>query len=142
MMSPPDLRHLHPRAASLVVAVAVAALLAPASAVAANSIYWGTEGENTISLANLDGSGGGDLGIAGATANNIIGVAIDAATGKVYWANNLANKISFANLDGSGGGDLPTTGATVNEPFGVAIDPSRGASTGRTAATPRSPTPI
>jgi hypothetical protein len=119
-------RQLNLRTAPVVAVVAVAGLFAAAPALAANSIYWGTEGENTISFANLDGSGGGNLAIAGATANNIIGVAIDAAAGRVYWANDSANKISFANLDGSGGGDLPTTGATVNEPFGVAIDPAAG----------------
>ena len=106
--------------------LATYATLAVGSALAADSVYWGTEGENTISFAHLDGSGGGDLATAGATANNIIGVAIDAAAGKIYWANNSATKISYANLDGSGGGDLNTGTATVNEPFGVAIDPGAG----------------
>ncbi len=108
------------------VVLATQATLATGSALAADSVYWGTEGENTISFAHLDGSGGGDLATTGATANNTIGVAIDATAGKIYWANNSATKISFANLDGSGGGDLNTGTATVNEPFGLAIDPGAG----------------
>jgi DNA-binding beta-propeller fold protein YncE len=106
--------------------LALVFLTIASSALAADSVYWGTESQSTISFAHLDGSGGGDLSIPGATVSEIVGVAIDAAAGKVYWANHSATKISWANLDGSGGGDLNTGAATVNEPFGVAVDPAAG----------------
>jgi DNA-binding beta-propeller fold protein YncE len=118
--------HLNLRAALAVAVTAVSAAAGAAPASAGNSIYWGTESPNTVSFANLDGSGGGNLTLTGATTKGITGVAIDAAAGRVYWANNETSTISYANLDGSGGRNLPTTGATVNEPFGVAIDPAAG----------------
>ncbi len=95
----------------------------------AGRIYWADYTGNTISYANLDGSGAGELNTAGATMYQPAGVAIDAAAGTIYWANwsgVLGDKISFANLDGSGGGDLDTAGATVNNPEGVAIDAAAG----------------
>jgi hypothetical protein len=99
---------------------------------AAGKIYWANLGTNdpstqTISFANLDGSGGGgDLNTTGATVNHPDGVALDPAAGKIYWANGAGDKISFANLSGSGGGDLFTGVATVNVPAGVAVDRAAG----------------
>ncbi len=81
-------------------------------------------GGNTISLSNLDGTGGGTLNTTGATVSGPDGLAIDPGAGRLYWANDHANKISYANLDGSGGHDLNTTGATVDCPAGIAVDPS------------------
>ena len=99
-------------------------LVIPARAGAADSIYWGNWGQtnNSISFANLDGSGGGDL----ATLPNDAagGLAIDSATDRIYWADIRGNKISYANLDGGGGGGLPTGAATIDRPIGVAIDPA------------------
>ncbi len=85
---------------------------------AANKIYWANYFGNKISMANLDGSGGGsDLATTGATVNRPVGLAADPSTGRIYWANFSGNKLSMANLDGSGGGsDLATTGATVSGP--------------------------
>ena len=40
----------------------------------------------TISYANLDGSGRRDLNALGATVSNPVGVAVDAAAGRIYWA--------------------------------------------------------
>jgi hypothetical protein len=107
-----------------VVASLVAAL--PASARAADAVYWANEIGDTISFENLDGSGGGDLATTGATVDNPFGVALDPAAGRIYWANRLGDTISFANLDGSGGGDLTATGATVVGPSGVAVDRAAG----------------
>lgn len=93
----------------------------------AGRIYWSNSGSsNTISYANLDGSGGGDINTTGASGSAPSGVAIDAAAGRIYWTNT-SGEISYANLDDSGGGgDLNTAGATVNFPVGVAIDPAAG----------------
>jgi DNA-binding beta-propeller fold protein YncE len=94
---------------------------------AGNRVYWSNRTTtNTISFANLDESGGGDLAATGASGNRPFGVALDPAAGRAYWAGYESNTISFSNLDGSGGGDLATGAATVNGPIGVAIDPAAG----------------
>src|SRR3954454_4389787 len=83
---------------------------------AAGRIYWANQVNNTISYANLDGSGGGDqLNISGTTPSNRRGVAIAPAEGRIYWANDN-NTISYANLDGSGGGPIDISGATPASP--------------------------
>src|SRR5919198_221098 len=107
-----------------VVASLVAAV--PASARAADVVYWGNDIGDTISFANLDGSGGGDLDTTPATVDNPFGLALDPAAGRIYWANRIGDRISFANLDGSGGRDLDTTGAMVAGPAGGAPDPAAG----------------
>jgi DNA-binding beta-propeller fold protein YncE len=113
------------------VAIGAASLLCLAfapSALGADRVYWANTGNDTISFANLDGSGGGgQLSTAGATPSLPYGLAIDPAAGRIYWANTGNNTISFAHLDGSGGGgQLSTAGATVSAPRGVAIDPAVG----------------
>jgi DNA-binding beta-propeller fold protein YncE len=96
-------------------------------ALAANSLYWVNHTANTISFANLDNTGGGNLNTTGATVNGPSGVGFDPAGGKIYWANASGNTISFANLDNSGGGGtLNTTGATVSTPYEVAVDRANG----------------
>ncbi len=109
----------------LVVAV-VAEGLAAAVAFGSDRVYWANNGDNKISFANLDGTGGGDLSTGSATVDRPKGVAVDPAAGRIYWANGGGDKISFANLDGTGGGDLSTGSATVNNPTGVAVDPAAG----------------
>ncbi len=87
---------------------------------ATNRIYWANvlyfgSGQfdgipGTISYANLDGSGGGDLDTSGATVLGVRGVALDPAENRIYWANAPEGTIAFANLDGTGGGgelDVP-----------------------------------
>jgi DNA-binding beta-propeller fold protein YncE len=113
--------------AALVAVAAVAAAFA-AGARAANRVYWSNYDNNTISFANLDGSGsGGQLNTSGATPPGAIeGVAIDGAAGLFYWANNYTGKISYARLDGSGGGDLNTAGASTMFVYGLALDPEGG----------------
>jgi DNA-binding beta-propeller fold protein YncE len=83
-------------------------------------------GGNTISFANLDGTGGDTLNTSGATVSGPDGLAIDPAARRIYWANDHANTISYANLDNSGGHDLNTAGATLNCPAGLAVDPGAG----------------
>jgi hypothetical protein len=94
----------------------------------ADRIYWGNGGNNTISYANLDGSGGGgQLNISGSTPSGPRGVAIDVRAGRIYWANQGNATISYANLDGSGGGgQLNISGTTPNKPHGLAVDPTAG----------------
>jgi DNA-binding beta-propeller fold protein YncE len=87
-------------------------------------LYWVNYSGNTIGYAHLNGSGEGNLSIAGATIDQPSGLAIDSATGVVYWANDGNNTIGYANVNGSGGGTLTTTGATIDSPGSVAVDPS------------------
>ena len=99
-----------------------------ASASAADQIYWGNAGGESISHANLAGGGGAEIPITGVTVDHPEGLAIDSAAGRIYWANRdgAEYSIRFANLDGSGGGVLNTAPAPVAEPHGLAIDPALG----------------
>jgi DNA-binding beta-propeller fold protein YncE len=95
----------------------------------AGRLYWANPNDNSISYANLDGSGGADLDTTGATVDQPTGVAVDPASGRIYWANRNDNThpISYTNLDGTGaGGDLDTSGATASSPWGLAIDQAGG----------------
>ncbi len=101
------------RATSLVGALScliACAALFPGKGLAADRVYWvNGSASNSISFANLDGSGGADLSLMGATPGGPFGLALYPAAGRIYWADPGVNKISFANLDGSGGGgDLIT----------------------------------
>jgi hypothetical protein len=109
----------------LMIAAVLLALASASTALGADRIYWGN-GNDTISYANLDGSGGGgQLNISGTTPSKPHGLAIDPAAGRIYWANDN-NTISYANLDGSGGGQIDISGATPDAPYGAAIDPAAG----------------
>ena len=64
------------------IAAVLLALAAAPAAFGADRVYW-ANGNNTISFANLDGSGGGaQLDISGATSNGPRGVDIDPVTGR------------------------------------------------------------
>ncbi len=97
---------------------------------AARRIYWANSESgasalpDTISYANLNGSGGGDLNTTGATVSEPFSVAIDPAGGRLYWTNDFdtTDSISYANLDGSGGDDLDTGVTSDDSPVGLAID--------------------
>ena len=118
--------HWSKRFAALVPFVISATCLAPASH-AADRVYWSGYGNDKVSFANLNGTGGGDVNTTNATTSEPLGTALDAANGKIYWANDAAPKISFANLDGSGGGgDLNTAEVTTNPLAGIAIHPAAG----------------
>jgi DNA-binding beta-propeller fold protein YncE len=140
-------RYTIPRAVVLAAVVTIAALaVTPARALASATLYWGwayipnntAVADSGIAFTSLDGSSGGNLPLAGATAEHPLGDAIDAATGTIYWVNfgssisycsgALAggNTISYAKLNGSGSGTLNTSGATVSGPDGLAIDPTAG----------------
>jgi hypothetical protein len=105
-------------AAWLALPIAAAVLASPARG--ADRILWGNNNGSTISFANLDGSGAGD--IFGA-AENAAGLAIDSTTGRLYYTNEGGSTIGFINLAGGGGGTLDTGSATVKAPDGLAIDP-------------------
>lgn len=111
--------------------IAVIAATAPA-ACAADRIYWSNYNANSLSYANLNGSGGRPLAIKAGTAVGPMGIAIDSAAGRIYWANwglgpvGDGKSISWANLNGRGGGTLFINPAFVNGPHGLAIDATTG----------------
>jgi len=102
----------------------------PATAHAADRIYWSNFETDSIVWADLDGGGGGGtVDTTGATVDGPMGLAVDPARGLIYWANwggDTGTTISYARLDGTGGGDLAITGATIDAPHGLAIDPTAG----------------
>jgi DNA-binding beta-propeller fold protein YncE len=104
-------------------------LLGIADAEAADRIYWSNLTGNSISWANLDGSGAGDLPIDPAAIDGPMGLAIDTQAGHIYWSNygviagaGTGTSIGVANLDGSGAHVLPIAGVPVMGPHGVAVD--------------------
>ncbi len=95
----------------------------------AGRVYWANSAPTgiTVSYANVNGSGGGNLNIAGASpTTSASGIAVDPAGGRVYWINDNAKTISYANLNGSGGGNVNIAGATFKGPYGLALDPAAG----------------
>ncbi len=99
----------------------VVGLLLPATASAADSIYWASE-SGFVGVGNLDGSGTAStlFGSEGAPC----GVAINPAAGKIYWTNFSSGTIRVANLDGSGTASTLFSGEAGA--CGVAIDPAAG----------------
>ncbi len=95
----------------------------------AGRVYWINSGPNpdTVSFANVNNTGGGDLSLAGATpSDNLSALVVNPAGGRIYWTDSSADRVSFASLAGGGGGDLALTGAVFDEPYGLAFDPSIG----------------
>lgn len=95
---------------------------------AGGRIYWSNYGNDTISFANLNNSGGGgNLDLTGATTpTNITGLSVNPAVGQIYWVDSQTKKVSHANLTGGGGGDFDYGTAPSNEAYGMAFDPTSG----------------
>jgi hypothetical protein len=118
-------------AALAVFGLALIALLSIAtSAHASELLYWDnySADPDSVSVANIDGSGGGVLNLAGAGLNNPEGMAFDSATGRLYVANlgsglGDSGQIVFINVDGTGAGVFSVAGVPVEVPEGLALDP-------------------
>ena len=103
------------------------ALLLPASASAADSIYWSREqGNDSIRFGPLTGDNGGST-----PAQTLFddggapcGIAANPAAGKIYWANFSTNQIRVGNLNGTGTPLTLFTDPAGSAPSGVAIDPA------------------
>jgi hypothetical protein len=91
-------------------------------------IYWGNTGagEASISYANTNNSGGGNISLAGASPpQDISGLAIDPVAKKIYWHDNTKDKFSYASLSGGSGGDVNITGAAYkSSAYGLTLDPA------------------
>jgi hypothetical protein len=108
----------------------MAVLAVAARAQAAELVYWNNYGATpqTISVANIDGTGGGALNFNGAQLVDPEGMAIDTATARLFVVSSNAGaakngEIDFVNLNGSGAGVFTAPGAPVDDPFGVVVDP-------------------
>jgi DNA-binding beta-propeller fold protein YncE len=102
-----------------------------ARAQSAELAYWNNYGATpqSISVANIDGSGGGPLNLTGVNLVDPEGMAIDTVTGRLYVVSSSGGltgkgEILYVNLDGSGAGVFTAPGAPVDEPYGVVLDPA------------------
>lgn len=118
------------RRSALLAGAVIFAMLAflgvAARARATETIYWdndNAESAESISFANLDGSGGGSLNLSGATVQAAEGLAFDPVNGRIYTASHLSSQIVYANVDGSGAGVVNPNGAEVKNPVAVVVDP-------------------
>lgn len=87
-------------------------------------VYWGNTSVTSasISFANFNNTGGGNLPLTGATPpEDVSGLAVVPSLGRIYWADEAS--IGYASLGGNGGGNLNATGAVFDEPYGLAVDP-------------------
>ncbi len=110
-------------AAALTPALYVLAFSGPARA--SSAVFWSNALGSGISLANLDGSGGGRVDVHGVPPIAPEGVTIDPSTGRIYWADRAANAIEWADLETGAAGVLNTKGATVDEPMGIVVGSGR-----------------
>ena len=85
-------------------------------------------GEDKISCANLNGSGGGDLDTAGSDGEQSIRHRDRSCSraGSTGPNRGATAGIAFANLPGGSGGESEPAGATTEEPAGLAIDKAGG----------------
>jgi DNA-binding beta-propeller fold protein YncE len=68
---------------------------------AAGKMYVTNYNSNTVTVANLDGTGGTALAVA--TLNLPSGIALDVTAGKMYVTDSGNHRVTVANLDGTGG---------------------------------------
>jgi hypothetical protein len=87
---------------------------------AEGKIYWANSFvvAGPVSWAYLNGSGGGNLNTAGATASRAVGVTVDIAAGRIYWANREAKRRRSpgppcGNLCGNAGASAEEAGYPV-----------------------------
>lgn len=94
---------------------------------AAGKVYWGDEGEGTVTVAGIGGeSEGAPQGLYKGQGGPY-GLVVDPAAGKVYWADYESGEIMEAGLGGEAAGETPTVlYKEQEEPEDVAIDPAAG----------------
>jgi hypothetical protein len=103
--------------------IALYLALNPSTATAvADKMYVANTIGNTVSQANLDGTGGVSLGNLNGTLTAPQFIALDLAHGKMYVVNSNNYTVSQANLDGTGGISLGNLNGTLNNPVGIALD--------------------
>ncbi len=119
---------LGPRRAWFLLAGLLCVLLAPATATAADRLYWADKDSDAIQFAELADFENTVTDLAGTEGTGTqCGVAFDLAAGKIYWANddNPTGTIRRANLDGSDAETLPIN-PPLQAPCGLVVDPEAG----------------
>lgn len=103
----------------------LAVLAIAARARATETIYWDNyeATPSSLSFANIDGSGGGALDLAGTEIKDPEGIAFDPANNRLYVASSGNDKIIWVSVAGGGAGVLDTGLAPVEDPEGIAVDP-------------------
>jgi parallel beta-helix repeat protein len=86
----------------------------------AQKMYWAEQGPDSISRANIDGTGVEEL-VTGLSFP--VGIALDGAGGKMYWVDSELGNIQRANLDGSSVEELVTGLGTAR---GIDLDAAGG----------------
>lgn len=117
-------------AAGIFIGALASLLWMTSNAKAAEFVYWDNYRSEpaTVSVASIDGSGGGALNLTGITLDDPEGMDYDPVTNRLFIASSSGGagekgEIVSVGVDGSGAGVLNTSGVEVNEPYGVAIDP-------------------
>ncbi len=106
-------------------AAATFCAIAASAARAADTVYWGNYGSESIGYANLAGGGAGLLDTGPTAAKEANGITLDPAAGRIYWISTEGG-LYYANLSGGGAHELSTKGAAVEFPIGLAIDTAVG----------------
>lgn len=89
-------------------------------------VYWGNNpsvGDISISYANVNNTGGGNLSLSVAP-KNIWGFAVDPAAGRLYWTEGNEDRFAYTGLLGGNVSILDTTGAVIDSSYGFAVDPT------------------
>lgn len=114
---------------SALITLALVALLAFAGRAQAEIILWNNyenpADTDSVSFADITGSGGGLLNLGAGKLESPEGMAYDTVTNRLFVANQTGAKgeILAINLDGSGASPFTAPGAPIEEPEGVAVDP-------------------
>ena len=116
--------------APLIALAALALLVFAGRAHATELIYWDNYGDDpdTVGFANIDGSGGGALGLGSEVLIDPEGMAYDTVTNRLFATSDSegssSGKIVAINLDGSGASSFTAPGAPIDNPEGIAVDPA------------------
>ncbi len=89
-------------------------------------VYWGNNpsvGDISISYANVNNTGGGNLSLSVAP-KNVWGIAVDPAAGRLYWTEGSEDRFAYTGLLGGNVSILDTSGAEVDSSYGFAVDPT------------------
>ncbi|HEU4738402.1 MAG TPA: hypothetical protein VFS54_04885 [Solirubrobacterales bacterium] len=89
-------------------------------------VYWGNHpkgGEESISFANVNNTGGGNLSLS-RPPDSSYAFAVDSAAGRLYWSEGQQDRFAYTGLLGGTVNTLDTSGAVVDSSYGFAVDPT------------------
>ncbi len=89
-------------------------------------VYWGNHpkgGEESISFANVNNTGGGNLSLSRPPESSYA-FAVDPAAGRLYWSEGQQDRFAYTGLLGGAVNTLDTSGAFLDSSYGFAVDPT------------------